>query len=164
MVTATLSYVPSRTTLWRRALVREFWIPRRRWARLSVGPGLVLAGIGLVSGATPREISPLGLFGGALVGIGIGWASWPFLGAWLAVTLSARVRKGRAPVRLTAGGGVLELVRGDDRLLFALTDLERVDRLAGEHWLHFRGDRWVVVPAAAEEGDPEELLRVIVEP
>ena len=131
MTTATLSYLPTRAALWRRALVRQFCIPKRRWSRVLVGPALVLCGVALVSGATPMELSPLGLFGGTVTGIGLGWTLWPFLGAWLAVTLSARVRRGRAPVRLTVGGGVLELVRGEDRTLFALADLERVERVAG---------------------------------
>ena len=164
MSTATLTYLPTRVTLWRRTLVREFWIPRRRWGRMLVGPALALVGIGLVSGATPLEFSPLGVFGGALTGIGLGWTLWPFLGAWIAVVLSARIRRVRAPVRLTVDGGVLELVRGEDRSLFALADLERVERLAGEHWLHFRGDRWVIVPAVAAEGDPGELLGLVVQP
>lgn len=161
-MTTTLSYVPSRGALWRRVLVRAFWFPRKRWARLLVGPLLVVLGVGLVSGATPSQVTPLGSFGGMLAGIGLGWTLWPVLGAALAVAVSARVRRQRAPIRLTVDGGVLELVRGEERTLYALADLVRVERLGGEHWLHFRGDRWVVVPGAAAEGDPKRLLEAVV--
>jgi hypothetical protein len=156
----TIGYVPTRTMLWRRTLVRQFWVPRRRWTRLAVGPGLVLAGFAVVSGSAPMELSPLGLLGGALVGIGLGWTLWPFAGAWLAVTRSPRVLA-RVPVRLTVEGGALELVRGEERLLFALADLERVDRLAGERWLRFKGERWVVVPDGVSEGDAAAFLAAI---
>ena len=71
-MTTTLSYLPTRATLWRRVLVRQFRVPRRRWGRALLGPVLVLTGVGLVSGATPMEVTPLGLFGGILTGIGAG--------------------------------------------------------------------------------------------
>ena len=160
MASASLTYVPTRRILWRRTLVRHYWVPRPRWSRLLTGPALVVLGIVLVSGATPTELSAVGLFGGALIGIGLGWTAWPLVGAWLAVTRSARVLL-RAPVRLTVGNGLLELVRGEDRALFALGDLVRVDWLAGEHWLQFRGERWVIVPARATDGDPAALLAAI---
>lgn len=163
MASATVSYLPSRATLWRRVLVRAFWIPRRRWTRLLLGPVLLATGVALVWGATPTRLSPLGLFGGMLGGIGLGWTLWPLFGAGLAVALSSRVRRHRAPVRLTVEAGVLELARGEDRTLYALADLERIERLAGEHWVAFRGGRWVVIPAVAAEGEPRALLRALMQ-
>lgn len=145
-----LTYVPGRAVLWRRTLVRYYRVPRRRWDRLLLGPTLAVGGLGLVFSATPGEITALGLFGGALTGIGLGWTLWPFVGAWIAVTRSPRVLV-RAPVRVSVAEGLLEIVRGEDRALFALADLERVHRFGGEHWLEFRGDRWVVLPTRADE-------------
>lgn len=153
-------YTPSRTLLWLRVLVRELLVPETRWGRLLVGPFLIAFGaVGVLVGPMV-DSSALGLVSGSLVGIGLGWASWPLAGAWLAVTRSRSVRR-RVPIRLSLTTGVIDLVRGGDRRVFPLDDLERMDKLGGEWWLRFRGGRIVIVPRRVSEGDPQLFLAMI---
>lgn len=156
----TLVYTPSRRVLWLRVLVREFLIPRTRWQRLIVGPAMIAVGALGVVLTTFWDSGALGLVSGALIGIGLGWASWPLAGAWLAVTRNAAVRA-RSPIRLVLTSGVVELVRGDDRRLFPLETLERIDTVGGEHWLRFVGGRVAILPATAREGDPAAFLAAV---
>jgi hypothetical protein len=159
-MTPTLVYTPSRTLLWLRVLVRELLIPERRWGRMLVGPFFLAFGaLGIVLGPALGS-SALALVSGSLCGIGLGWASWPLAGAWLAVMRNPRVRK-RQPIRLTLTTGVIDLVRGDDRRVFPLDDLERMDRVGGEWWLRFRGGRFVILPRSVSEGDPKLFLALI---
>lgn len=156
----TLVYTPSRRVLWLRVLVREFLIPYTRWRRLIVGPALIAFGAFGVVLATLWDSGALGLVSGAMIGIGLGWASWPLAGAWLAVTRSGSVRV-RRPIRLVLTSGVVELVRGEDRRLFPLEALERIETIGGEHWLRFVGDRVAILPASASEGDPAAFLAAV---
>jgi hypothetical protein len=153
---APVEYVPRRWTLWRWALLRTFWFPKRRWARMAVGPILVAAGATMVFGVGPFTSIAWGELGGALVGIGAVWTFWPFLGAFFAVTRSGKVRA-RTPIRLSVVGQVLELVHDEDRVLFALQDLLAVRQVFGETLAVFRGDRVVLLPSEATSGSPEAL-------
>jgi hypothetical protein len=156
----TLVYMPTRTLLWLRVLVREFLIPEIRWAKLLVGPFfLAFGGLGVVL-APAFQSSALGLVSGSLAGIGLAWASWPLAGAMLAVNRNPKVRW-RQPIRLTLTTGVIDLVRGDDRRIFPLDDLERMDRVGGEWWLQFRGGRILILPRTVSEGDPKLFLALI---
>lgn len=166
MTEPTLVYVPTRRSLWLRVLVREFLFPRPQWARLLVGPELiVVGGIGILL-ASMWQSAALGLVSGALAGIGVGWASWPLAGAWFAVMRSRGVRR-RQPVRLVLTNGAIELRRpnpegaGEDRRLFPLEDLERIESIGGEYWLRFRGNRALMVPARVREGDAGSFLAAI---
>lgn len=159
-MSTTLEYTPTRRILWLRVLVREFLIPRPKWGRLLVGPELMAVGALGIFLATMWDSSALGLVSGALVGIGLGWASWPLAGAWLAVSRAGTVRH-RKPVKLTVSAGVVELVRGDDRRIFPLEDLERIETVGGENWLRFRGDRVLIVPGTADVGDPAVFLDIV---
>lgn len=155
-----VEYVPGRRTLWRWALVRTFWFPVRRWGRLSVGPGFAAAGATMIVGVGPFTSTAWGEFGGALLGIGMVWTLWPFLGAFFAVTRSAAVAR-RTPVRLSVVGQVLELVHDDDRVLFAFADLLEVREVLGETFAVFRGDRAVLLPSEATSGDPSALRALL---
>jgi hypothetical protein len=147
-MSTTLQYTPTRRILWLRVLVREFLIPRPKWGRLLVGPELIGVGLLGIALATWWDSSALGLVSGALVGIGLGWASWPLAGAWLAVSRTGTVRQ-RKPVTLSVSAGVVELVRGDDRRVFPLEDLEQIETVGGENWLRFRGGRVLIGPRRA---------------
>lgn len=159
-MSTTLEYTPTRRILWLRVLVREFLIPRPRWGRLLVGPELIAVGTFGIVCATLWDSSALGLVSGALVGIGLGWASWPLAGAWLAVSRAGTVRH-RKPVHLAVSAGAVELVRGEDRRVFSLEDLERIDTVGGEHWLRFRGERVLIVPGITTSGDPDLFLDIV---
>jgi hypothetical protein len=125
-----------------------------------VGPFFLLFGlVGVLLGPMMGS-SALGLVSGSFMGIGLGWASWPLAGAWLAVMRNPRVRH-RQPIRLTLTTGVIELTRGDDRRIFPLDDLEAMDRVGGEWWLQFTGGRLVIVPRKTAEGDPRLFLAAI---
>ena len=158
----TVEYLPSRGTIWRWTLLRTFWYPERRWARLLTGPALAGLGLAMIGGAGPFAAAGWGLMGGALVGIGLVWTAWPPLGAFVAVTRSGKVRA-RTPIRLTLVGQVLELVRDEDRVLFALEDLVGVHRAFGETFAIFRGERAVLLPRRATSGDAEGLLRLLLQ-
>lgn len=160
MQAPTLSYTPTRRGLWLRVLVREFLVPRPRWGRLLVGPQLMAVGGILIALGSMWESSALGLVGGALVGIGVGWMSWPLAGAWLAVTRAGAVRR-RVAVTLVLTNGAIELQRGEDRRLFPLEDLERIDTIGGEHWLRFRGERAVMVPNRVAQGEPGAFVAAV---
>lgn len=160
MVPPTLEYTPTRRGLWLRVLVREFLVPRPRWARLLVGPEMMAVGAVGVGLASMWDSAALGLVSGTLVGIGVGWMSWPLAGAWLAVTRAGAVRR-RGPVKLVLTNGAIELQRADDRRLFPLEDLERIDSIGGEHWLRFAGDRAVMVPNRVSQGDPSAFVAAI---
>jgi hypothetical protein len=125
-----VEYVPRRWALWRWALVRTYWFPKRRWARMMVGPAFTAAGATMVFGVGPF------------------------------VTRSGAVRK-RTAVRLAVVGRVLELVRDDDRVLFALRDLLEVRTVFGLTFALFRGDRAVMLPREARSGSPEVLAAVL---
>ncbi|MEQ1507111.1 MAG: hypothetical protein ABMB14_33090 [Myxococcota bacterium] len=155
-----LVYTPTRRGLWLRVLVRELLFPQTRWARLLVGPELITLGLVGILLASLWDSSALGLVSGALVGIGLAWASWPLAGAWLAVTRNGAVRR-RGPVRLVLTSGAVELVRGDDRRLFPLEDLERIETIGGEHWLRFRGERALMIPTRVSEGDANAFVAAI---
>jgi hypothetical protein len=159
-MSTTLQYTPTRRILWLRVLVREFLIPRPKWGRLLVGPELIGVGLLGIAVATWWDTSALGLVSGALVGIGLGWASWPLAGAWLAVSRAGTVRH-RKPVTLSVSAGVVELVRGEDRRVFPLEDLEQIETVGGENWLRFRGGRVLIVPGTSETGDPAAFLDII---
>ncbi|MEZ4235519.1 MAG: hypothetical protein R3F59_05025 [Myxococcota bacterium] len=156
----TLVYVPSRRVLWLRVMVREFFYPRAQWGRLLVGPALIAVGTVGIGLSQLWQSSALALVSGALIGIGIGWSSWPLAGASLAVMRSKMVRN-RQPVRLVLTHGAIELVRGDDRRLFPLEDLERIEAIGGEHWLRFRGNRALLVPGKVRQGDVGSFLAAI---
>jgi hypothetical protein len=155
-----VEYVPRRWALWRWALVRTYWFPKRRWARMMVGPAFTAAGATMVFGVGPFTSTAWGELGGALLGIGVVWTVWPLLGAAFAVTRSGAVRK-RTAVRLAVVGRVLELVRDDDRVLFALRDLLEVRTVFGLTFALFRGDRAVMLPREARSGSPEVLAAVL---
>lgn len=159
-MSTTLEYTPTRRILWLRVLVREFLVPRPKWGRLLVGPELILLGVIGIAAATVTDTSAIGLVSGALVGIGLGWASWPLAGAWLAVSRAGTVRH-RKPIQLAVSAGTVELVRGEDRRVFPLEDLERIDTVGGENWLRFRGDRVLIVPSIAAKGDPDIFLDIV---
>lgn len=155
-----VEYVPRRWSLWRWALLRTYWFPRRRWARMLVGPTFAAVGALMIVGVGPFTSTAWGEFGGALLGIGTVWTTWPFLGAAFAVTRSGKVRQ-RTPIRLTVVGQVLELVHEDDRLLFSLADLREVRTVFGETFALFRGERAVLLPARARSGSPEALAALL---
>jgi hypothetical protein len=160
MTEPTLVYVPTRRSLWLRVLVREFLFPKPQWARLLVGPELIAVGGAGILLASMWQSSAFGLVSGALVGIGLGWASWPLAGAWFAVLRSRAVRR-RQPVKLVLSNGAIELLRGEDRRLFPLEDLERIEAIGGEYWLRFRGDRALMVPVRVRQGDAGSFLAAI---
>jgi hypothetical protein len=155
-----VEYVPGRRTLWRWALLRTFWFPTPRWSRLAVGPALSGAGATMIFGVGPFTSIAWGELGGALLGIGMVWTVWPFLGALFAVTRSAAVAR-RTPIRLSVLGQVLELVHDDDRVLFALADLVEVREVLGETFALFHGDRAVLLPNHATSGSPEALRALL---
>lgn len=163
----TLVYTPTSGLLWLRVLVREFMIPRTHWFRLLAGPVLLVMGlIGMgycryQSYYYEEDYSGMNLMSSVLVGVGLGWSSWPLAAAWLSVLRNVQRRK-RQPIRLTLTAGVIELVSGDSRRLFPLDDLqERMKLATGEFWLRFRGDRYLLIPAEVSEGDVETFLATV---
>lgn len=185
-----LVYTPGPGLVWLRVLVREFMIPRIHWARLVAGPALLAVGItGMVAaaptksperkppavvasapddGAAVEEPPPdwfntagLNLMSSVLVGVGLGWSSWPLAAAGLSVLRHGHLRR-RPTIRLTLTAGVIELVSGDSRRLFPLDEMKGQARLAtGEYWLTFRGGRFLLVPAAVSEGNIDLFMSTV---
>lgn len=185
-----LVYTPGPGLVWLRVLVREFMIPRIHWARLLAGPAVLVLGIAGMVAARPQEapakpaaqVAPattaegeaeeeedrlelnaagLNLMSSVLVGIGLGWSSWPMAAAWLSVLRHGHLRR-RDTIRLTLTAGVIELVSGDSRRLFPLDEMKGQARLAtGEYWLTFRGDRFLLIPAVTTEGDVDLFMSTV---
>lgn len=158
----TLVYTPAPTLLWLRVLVREFMMPEVRVGRLLAGPALLVLGFaGMVWGRT-GENAGFVLGGSVLVGVGLGWSSWPLAAAALSVLRNGGPRQ-RKPIKLLLTAGVIELTVGEARRLFPLDELEaRSPASTGDLWLRFRGNRYLLLPAVADEGDPALFLSAVL--